>query len=128
MNGTKELANRRRRCKKQSCHVQKQSCHVMFRPSCSINNKLFLHSRTLLSLNFCWPGYLSSIHTKIPMYSFPNGRPQSCNPHNIHSVRLGCMSAPPDTRRLSERDPGFSYLWNSRKLPRFKNFSGCISR
>lgn len=42
--------------------------------------------------------------------------PQSYNPRQYHSNRLGCHSAPPETRRASENDPGTPYRWNSKAV------------
>lgn len=54
--------------------------------------------------------------THIPSMVDFNLTPQSNTPQSIHSVRLHCKSAPPDLRRLSEKDSGSPYKWNSRKM------------
>lgn len=42
--------------------------------------------------------------------------PQSYNPRTYHSDRLECHSAPPETRRAHENDPGTPYRWNSKSV------------
>ena len=49
----------------------------------------------------------------VPMVQL-NNTPQSYNPRELHSIRMN-ESAPPDTRRRSDRDPGAPYPWNGRK-------------
>lgn len=62
-------------------------------------------------------GSLAAGYTQIPTLNQVNDKPHAVLPPQCtHSIRIHCVSAPPDTRRLTERDPGSPYLWNSRKL------------
>ena len=45
-----------------------------------------------------------------------NNTPQSYNPRQYNSVRANCISAPPETSRVTENDPGSPYPWNGRKV------------
>ena len=54
-------------------------------------------------------------HTRIrPMVQL-NVTPQSYNPRDLNSIRM-YESAPPETRRQTERDPGTPYVWSGRKV------------
>ena len=54
-------------------------------------------------------------HTRVVSMVQLNDTPQSYNPRELHSIRMN-ESAPPDTRRESDRDPGAPYPWNGRKM------------
>ncbi|ELT92906.1 hypothetical protein CAPTEDRAFT_229181 [Capitella teleta] len=45
-----------------------------------------------------------------------NTTPQSYNPRQYHSIRADCPTAPPETVRVTENDPGTPYAWNGRKI------------
>lgn len=55
-------------------------------------------------------------YTQIPTLDQVGDKPHALVPQCAHSIRVNCVSAPPDTRRFTERDPGSPYMWNSRKL------------
>ena len=55
-------------------------------------------------------------HTRIRSMVQLNDTPQSRSPQGVHSARLGQTGAPPETRRISEKDPGTPYPWNNRKV------------
>jgi len=59
---------------------------------------------------------LSCSRILAPSMNQNHEKPLLFDPRNVNSVRLGCRSAPPDTRRVSERDPGTPYAWNSVKV------------
>ena len=57
----------------------------------------------------------STGRSRLPTMVQLNDTPQSYNPRESHTIRMA-ETAPPDTRRKSERDPGVPYRWNSRKV------------
>lgn len=61
-------------------------------------------------------GFLAAGYTQIATLDQVSDKPHALMPQCSHSIRVHCVSAPPDTRRMTERDPGGPYLWNSRRL------------
>jgi hypothetical protein len=59
---------------------------------------------------------LCNVVHPVPSISRIYDKPLQFDPRYVNSVRLGCRSAPPDTRRVTERDPGAPYPWNSVKV------------
>ena len=55
-------------------------------------------------------------HTTIASMVDESVTPQTRAASDTHSVRAACESAPPETRRVSDRQPGTPYPWNSRKV------------